>query len=165
MIRFVTLDCPSVCGLKAELVHSVVPQRRKSSCHIVLVKMGSLSLTIEASMPWSRTMFSKKAAATVVAVYGWCKAMKWPYLDSQSTTVKITVLPPTFGSPSTKSIVMSCHTTDGTSSGYSSPAECKCSVLWSWQVVQPLMNSLTRRASCGMKKEPRSRMRVLWMPS
>jgi hypothetical protein len=57
------------------------------------------------------------------------------YLDSQSTTVRITVLPSTFGNPSTKSIAMSCHIIDGTSSGYNSPIGCKCSVLWRWQVV------------------------------
>jgi hypothetical protein len=98
-------------------------------------------------------MFSKKAAATVVAVYGWRKAMKWSYLYRRSTTVIITVLLPTLGNPLTKSIATSYHTADDTSSGCRRPAGCKCSILCRWQVVQPLVNSRTRRVSCGMKKE------------
>ena len=62
--------------------------------------------------------------------------MKWAYLEKRSTTVRMTDLPPTLGSPSMKSIEMSAHTWDGTSRGCSSPAGCNVSVLFFWQVVQ-----------------------------
>jgi hypothetical protein len=47
--------------------------------------------------------------------------MKCAYLDKQSMTVRITTLPPTFRMSSMKSLVMSFHTTDDTSSGYRWP--------------------------------------------
>jgi hypothetical protein len=53
---------------------------------------------------------------------GWPRAMKCAYLEKRSTTVRMTNLSPTFGSPSMKSIEISAHTWDGTSSGCSNPA-------------------------------------------
>jgi len=46
-----------------------------------LVNTGSLSLTMDAGKPWSRTMPSKKARATDDAVYGWLRAMKCTYFE------------------------------------------------------------------------------------
>jgi hypothetical protein len=37
------------------------------------------------------------ALATVCAKYGWASGMKWQFLLKQSTTVRITDLPPTRG--------------------------------------------------------------------
>jgi hypothetical protein len=68
MMRFVISDWVSNCGWNAELVRSVVPQRRNNSFHIVLVKTGSRSLTINAGSPWRWTICSKKAVATDVAM-------------------------------------------------------------------------------------------------
>jgi hypothetical protein len=48
--------------------------------------------------------------------------MKWAYFEKQSTTVRMTDLPLTFGKPSMKSIAMSAQTADGTSRDWSRPA-------------------------------------------
>jgi hypothetical protein len=85
---------------------------------------------MELGKPWRRTMPSKKALATEMAVYGWLKAIKWAYFEKRSTTVKITLLPWTLGNPSTKSSEMSSHTRKGTSSGWSKPAGWRASVLF-----------------------------------
>ena len=74
-------------------------------------------------------MSRKNARATDEAVYGCPRGMKWAYLEKRSTTVKITLLPCTLGSASTKSIAMSAHTFDGTGRGCSKPAGCIASVL------------------------------------
>ena len=74
-------------------------------------------------------MLVKNAWATDSAVYGWPRAMKWPYLLKRSTTERMTDLPSTRGSASMKSIPMSAHTADGTGSGCSSPAGRRCSDL------------------------------------
>jgi hypothetical protein len=76
--------------------------------------------------------------------------MKWVYLENRSTTVRMTDLPPTLGSPSMKSIEMSAQTWDGTSRGYSSPAGDMVDVLLRWHVVQLLTQSATRARSPGM---------------
>ena len=62
-------------------------------------------------------MLEKKALATDSAVYGCAKGMKYAYLEKRSTTVSITLLPPTFGSASMKSMEMSSQTRDGTVKG------------------------------------------------
>jgi hypothetical protein len=67
MILLVTSDWQSVCGRNAELVQSLVPVRRNNSVHMLLVKMGSQSLTIDIGMPWSRMMPLKNALATDAA--------------------------------------------------------------------------------------------------
>jgi hypothetical protein len=75
-------------------------------------------------------MSVKKACATDVAVYGCTRGMKWQYLLNQSTTERITVFPFTLGSASTKSRLMLAQTANGTGSGISSPAGCRCSDLY-----------------------------------
>lgn len=85
---------------------------------------------MDVGIPCSRTMSVKNARATYVGVYGCPKAMKWAYFENLSTTVRITLLPFTLGSPSTKSIAMSAQTCDGTSRGWSRPAGCSAFVLF-----------------------------------
>jgi hypothetical protein len=121
----------------------------KRSRHTLPVKTGSRSLTMEAGNPWRRTTPSKNARATETAVYGCPNGMKWAYLEKRSTTVRMTDFPWTLGSPSMKSIEMSAHTWDGTSSGCSRPAGGNVSVLFRWQVAQDRTQSWTRARSCG----------------
>jgi hypothetical protein len=70
MIRFVASDCPSDCGWNADENYSWTPDSLKSSFSFQKwhVNTGSRSLTTEVGMPWRRTMLSKNAQATVVAV-------------------------------------------------------------------------------------------------
>ncbi|WVZ93025.1 LOW QUALITY PROTEIN: hypothetical protein U9M48_039048 [Paspalum notatum var. saurae] len=108
-----------------------------------LVKTGSRSQTMDAGIPWRRTISLKKARATKAAVYGCDSKMKWAYLEKRSTTVRMTVLPCTRRRASMKSMAMSVHTANGTSSGCSNPAGCRCSILLRWQVSQARTNSWT----------------------
>ncbi|KAF0904666.1 hypothetical protein E2562_036035 [Oryza meyeriana var. granulata] len=101
---------------------SLVPMSLISSRQNVEVKTGSRSDTIDCGTPWRRTMSAKKACATDSAVYGWLRAMKWQYLLNRSTTERITDLPLTRGSASTKSRPMSAQTTVGIGSGMRRPA-------------------------------------------
>jgi hypothetical protein len=64
----------------------LVPVSRNKSFHSVLVNTGSRSLTMDSGTPWSLTMVSKNALATVVAEYEWPRAMKWAYFKNRSTT-------------------------------------------------------------------------------
>jgi hypothetical protein len=75
MIWFVTSDWPSVYNQRVEFVRSLVSQRWKSSYHIVLVKTGSMSLTIDTGTPWSLTIWSKNDLATIKAENGCPKVM------------------------------------------------------------------------------------------
>jgi hypothetical protein len=84
---------------------------------------------MDSGTPWSRTIVSKKAVATVVAEYGWLRATKWAYLENRSTTVKMTDLPPTLGKPSMKSSAMLRHTPVGTANG------CRRLARWRWPVL------------------------------
>jgi hypothetical protein len=43
---------------------------------------------MELGNPWRRTMPSKKALATEMAVYGWLKAIKWAYFEKRSRLVE-----------------------------------------------------------------------------
>jgi hypothetical protein len=63
MILLVTSDWLSVCGQNAELVQSLVLVRWNNSVHMLLVKMGPRSLTIDVGMPWSQMMPPKNALA------------------------------------------------------------------------------------------------------
>jgi hypothetical protein len=60
---------------------------------------------------------SKKDLATVVAVYGWHKGMKCPYLENMSTTVRMIDLLLMRGNLSMKSMAMSAQTIDDTLRG------------------------------------------------
>lgn len=60
---------------------------------------------MEQGRPCNLTMVSKNTLATVMAVYGWLKGRKCAILENRTTTVSTTDRPPTFGNPSTKSIV------------------------------------------------------------
>jgi hypothetical protein len=75
-------------------------------------------------------MSVKKAYATDVAVYGCMRGMKWQYLLNRSTTERMTIFPFTLGSASMKSRPMSAQIADGTGSGISSLAGCRCSDLY-----------------------------------
>jgi hypothetical protein len=90
---------------------------RNNSFHSVLVNIASRSLTMDSGTPWSLTMVSKNALVTVVAEYGWPRVMKWAYFENQSTTVRMTDLPPTLGKPSMKPSAVSRHTPVGTANG------------------------------------------------
>jgi hypothetical protein len=67
-------------------------------------------------------MSVKNACATDSTVYGCAKGTKWQYLLKRSMMERMTVLPCTRGSASTKSRPMSTKTMDGTGRGYSKPA-------------------------------------------
>lgn len=136
-------DWPSVCGWKAVLSRSLTPASLNKSRHTWLVKTGLRSLTIEVGKPCRQTISWKKALANDEAVYGWLSVMKCAYLESRSTTVRITLLPCTFGKPSTKSIEISDHTNDGTGNGCRRPSRCNVSVLLRWHVAQALTKSRT----------------------
>lgn len=66
--RLTTLDCPTVWGWYAKLSLSWVTYSLNSSCQKLLVKTGSLSLTMKSGMPWSLNMWSRNRRATVDAV-------------------------------------------------------------------------------------------------
>lgn len=83
----------------------------------MLVNVGSQSVTVENGMRWSLNTLSIKMWAMLEAVYGWAREIKWAYLDSLSTTTIITLQPWDSGSPSIKSIEMSCHTLVGIGKG------------------------------------------------
>jgi hypothetical protein len=136
-VWLVTSDWPPVWGWKAELISSFTPTSWKSSFQNVLVNTGSRSLTMEHNIPWRRTMLSKKAIATVETEYGWLNGMKWANFENLSTMVKTIDLLPTFGNPSTKSIMISSHTYLGTGRGWRSPAGCRCLVLFLWHNRHP----------------------------
>lgn len=104
---------PSDCGWKADVMCSLVPSRRISSFQNVEVNTGSRSDTMDWGTPWRRTMSVKNACATDSAEYGWASGMKWQYLLKRSTTVRMTDLPRTRGSASTKSMPMSAQTAVG----------------------------------------------------
>jgi hypothetical protein len=92
---------------------------------------------------------------------------KCAYLEKQSTTVRITNLPPTLGSPSMKSMEMSTHTWDGTARGCSSPAGgnvCDSASCCAGMLRKP-DQSATRARSLRMDKSAQRRCSVLWMPS
>jgi hypothetical protein len=55
---------------------------------------------------------------------------KWAYLEKRSTTVRITDLSCTLGSPTMKSMEMLDQTCEGTSRGWSRPAGCSVSVFF-----------------------------------
>jgi hypothetical protein len=86
---------------------SVDPEALNNDRQNAEVKTGSWSKTIQAGMSWRRTISVKNSRATDSAVYRWPSGMKWAYLDSRSTMVRMTDLPATLGSPSTKSRLMS----------------------------------------------------------
>jgi hypothetical protein len=75
----------------------------------------------------------KNAWATDSAKYGWASGMKWQYLLKRSTTVRMTDLPRTRGSASTKP--MPAQAAVGTGSGRR-PAGCRCSDLYLWHVAK-----------------------------
>ncbi|KAF0933291.1 hypothetical protein E2562_017077 [Oryza meyeriana var. granulata] len=102
---------------------------RISSRQNVDVNTVSRSETMDCGTPWRRTMSLKKAWATDSAEYGCANGRKWQYLLNRSTTVRITDLPRTRGSASTKSSATSVHTPWGTGSGRRRPAGCWCSDL------------------------------------
>jgi hypothetical protein len=126
---------PSDCGWKADVMCSLVPNRRISSFQNVEVNTGSRLDTMDCGTPWRRTMSVKNACATDSTEYGWASGMKWHYLLKRSTTARMTDLPRTRGSASTKSMPMSAQTAVGMGSGRRRPAGCRCSDLYLWHVA------------------------------
>jgi hypothetical protein len=53
------------------------------------VNTGSLSETSELGIPCRRKILSTKRSATLLAVYGWQRGIKWANLESLSTTTMI----------------------------------------------------------------------------
>lgn len=103
--------------------------RHMSSLQNRDVNTGSLSDTMDCGTLWSRTILAENAWAMDSADYGWANSIKWHYLRKRSTTVRMTDLPPTRGSASTKSSPMSDHIGIDTGSGRRRPAGCRCSDL------------------------------------
>jgi hypothetical protein len=94
-------------------------------------------------------MSVKNACATDSAVYGCAKGTKWQYLLKRSTTERMTVLPCTRGSASTKSRPMSAQTMDDTGRGCSNPIGWRCSDLYFWQVAHARTKSCTQLRMLG----------------
>jgi hypothetical protein len=117
--------------------------RLSVSVQNVLVKTRSRSLTMEHVMSWSLTMLSKKTLVMETTVYGWPSGMKWVYMEKWSTTIRTTYLLPTRGKPSMKSMVMSAHTTLGSSRGCSNLAGWTCSDLFRWHTTHLLTYPLS----------------------
>jgi hypothetical protein len=107
--------------------HQLLPERR--GVHGIPIGHHGLRHPVEA------VNVGKNAWATDSAEYGWASGMKWQYLLKRSTTVRMTDLPRTRGSASTKSRPMSAQTVVGTGSGRR-PAGCRCSDLYLWHVAQ-----------------------------
>jgi hypothetical protein len=81
MILLTTSDWPSDWGWNADDRLSLTPAVESSSDQKRLVQTGSLLLTILLGIPCRRTMESKKARATVVALYRWASGMKCAALE------------------------------------------------------------------------------------
>jgi hypothetical protein len=64
--------------------------------------------------------------------------------------VRMTDLPPTLGRPSMKSMEISAHTCEGTSSGCSIPVGHSVSILFCWHVTHDCTQSRTSAPSPGM---------------
>lgn len=139
---------------------SLAPESVRSSFQNAEVNTRSQLETSDSGMPCRRTILAKNAFATVLSVQGWPSEMKWQYLENQFTTVKMTDLPLTFGSPSMKSSATSAQTTDGKGRGRSTPPGRRCSVLYCWQVRQPQTKSYTTKQRLGAWKLRRSWCRV-----
>ena len=112
-----------------ELIFSLVSVWWNSYVQKWLVKVVSRSKTMEEGMPWRRNIWSMKICPAEKEVYGWLRAKKWLYLESRSTTTKITVFPPDLGSPSIKSIEISIK-----GKGSSKPRRSVVSPLWHCQL-------------------------------
>jgi hypothetical protein len=93
----------------------------KMSCHSLLLKILSQSVTIATGGPCNLNMLSMKTCATKWDVYGYDKAIKWKYFVNLSTTTSITLLFSDFGRPSMKSMEMKVHAKSRIGSGASSP--------------------------------------------
>ena len=91
---------PSSCGCKAIVMCSLALERVRISFQNVEVNMGSRLETSDRGMPCSQTISAKNSLATVYAVYGCPKGMKWQNFDKRSMTVRMIDLPPTMGRPS-----------------------------------------------------------------
>jgi hypothetical protein len=109
MILLVILDWLSIWGWNAELVQSLVPVSLNNSFHSVLVNTGSRSLTMDFDTPWSLTMVSKKALATVIAEYGWPMARMWAYLENRPPPSELPTCRRPWGS--LRRNPTQCHTT------------------------------------------------------
>lgn len=80
-------------------------------------------------LKWSFKTVSIKAWATVAAVYGWLRAIKWAALISQLTTTKITDFPNDLGMSSMKSIEISDQIDVGIGKGWINPGGATVSCL------------------------------------
>lgn len=97
------------------------------------MKILSLSEIIVLGSPCNLTTLSMIALATVGAVNGCFRGMKWPYLVNLSTTTRIALLESDIGNPSMKSIEMSCQAPWGMGNGCKRPAGWESSCLAYWQ--------------------------------
>lgn len=85
----------------------------------LLMKILSLSETIDLGKPWSFTMLLKNSLRTKLAVKGCVRGMKWMYLVKWSTTTIIVSLPFDLGTALMKSTLMSSQAWLGISKGRS----------------------------------------------
>ncbi|KAD7116557.1 hypothetical protein E3N88_03825 [Mikania micrantha] len=99
----------------------VMPFGRWSSFQKSARKRGSRSETISRGTPWSFTKSATKADATMMLVNEVANAEKCPYLESQSTSTIITVLPCETGRPVIKSMAMFSKTKLGIAKGCNKP--------------------------------------------
>jgi hypothetical protein len=83
------MECEACAELGADEPEQFLPQRAGEQ-RVAVATMDSGTL-------WSLTMVSKNALVTVVAEYGWPRAMMWVYFKNQSTTVRMIDMPPTLG--------------------------------------------------------------------
>lgn len=115
-------DCPSVCRWYDVLLFNSVPWRRNSSCQKLLINILSRSEIMDPGKPCKRTTFLMKASATIAAVNGRRKAIKWAYFVKRSTTTRIEFTPFDNGSHSIKSMVISSQTRERMCKGCKKPA-------------------------------------------
>jgi hypothetical protein len=76
--------------------------------------------------------------------------MKCAALERGSTTVRMTDLLLTLGSPSMKSMATSLHINDGTGIGCKRPDDRRWDVLLRWQTEQSRTNACTKALSPGI---------------
>jgi hypothetical protein len=120
------------------LVRRVVLLNLNNSFPKLLVKILSLSDTIDLGIPWCFTTPSIIACAICWAEKWVLERDKCAYLDNLSTTTKIVLKPSDFGRPSIKSIEMSFKTPCATGKGRNNPAGCTLSDLACWQMLHCL---------------------------
>lgn len=123
------------------LIFKAVPCNLNNSFQKWLIKVGSLSLTIDIGTPCNRIISLTKISAIDLADYGCLITIKCPYLLNLSTTTSIASNPVDFGKPTIKSMLISSQIALGIGKGCSKPAREDAWYLLLWYTWHATTNS------------------------